>query len=1164
MGQVLKGSISGIVADPQGAVINGARVKASNPQTGAVFTTTSDGAGLFRFNLVPAGDYQIEVSAQGFNTAVEKNVVVAAGRDSGLGTIALSVGATNTTVEVVGGAPLIETTQSQVTNTFTGVQLSTFAGLQENEGLDNLALFVPGVISSRDNNFANTNGGLGFAVNGIRGRNNDQQIDGQNNNDNSVTGPALFLTDPEFVQQYVLVSNQFGPEYGRNAGSVVNVITKSGSNAWHGSIFVDENNSVLNSRTNFDKNSFQANAPSPLSQLPRANDELGGFTIGGPVVKSKAFLFGGFDEEIVSASNLFVSSGLTPTPAGLATLSACFPGNTNVSVLSQFGPFGISAGSPQVNGTPQTGVVAACPGAQFAGVSRLLTQPTHLFNWIAKSDVQLGNDTLTSRYIFSRTNFFDLESGNAAGGYPLNITALAQAVLVSWTHNFSTRMVNEARLSFGRTNVQFGGNQIGNTIPTLGNLNNALTDVTFTDPTLAGFGVPAGFPQGRIVDTWQAQDNWNYLLGKHQLKAGVNFTYQRSPSTFLPLTNGVFVFTGWDSYFANTPLVDAIEEGPATLDFREYDTFLYAGDDWKLKQDLTLNLGLTWTYYGQPANLLHALDVANQKGPNPFFNPALGLGVNTQPELNAQKNLFGPSIGFAYSPHWGGFLTGNGKTVIRGGYRLLYDPPFYNIYSNVAGSAPQVFSQNIFGGPGVPAAFNGPAVRAELAPLLPFGLLDPRSQSEQTIQSGFGADRVHSWSFGLERQVTKNSALEARYVGTKGTNLFQTTNANPFIGALATDYPNLVPAGTTPCSAANAVVPRAVGRVNCNQGVNIAVTNTGYSNYNGLQLEYRANNLFKQLTVRTTYSFSKAIDNTSDIFSTIGAAGLGAGNTVTIAQNPLDTQRTERGLSGLDIPQQWTILFTEELPFFKAQHGLLGHVLGGWALSGNYIVASGQTYTPVTFNFATCSNPANPACTPGGAGDYFDQRGFNASDNGIEPARPFFGSASAPANSVGVFAADLCNATGLPGVCALPAKQLVSLNSLNIASTSPTFNPATFVPASVTKDQVRFILNAFTAQQVFGTPFGNVPRDALRDAMSNIGNFSVFKQIKFSERANFTFHATMLNVFNHPNFLTVDPFLTDAGLTGAQLGFAQPNLTNDNLPGLNVSRKIIFGGKFTF
>ena len=145
VGQVVKGSISGSVTDPQGAVVSGAQVKAKNVETGVVSTTTTDSAGLYRFNLIPVGTYTVEIASQGFKAASQSNVQVGAGRDTGLGTIRIAVGETSTTVEVTGDAPLIETSQAQVTNTFSGTTLTSFAGVQENEGLDNLALFVPGV-----------------------------------------------------------------------------------------------------------------------------------------------------------------------------------------------------------------------------------------------------------------------------------------------------------------------------------------------------------------------------------------------------------------------------------------------------------------------------------------------------------------------------------------------------------------------------------------------------------------------------------------------------------------------------------------------------------------------------------------------------------------------------------------------------------------------------------------------------------------------------------------------------------------------------------------------------------------------------------------------------------------------------------------------------------
>jgi len=544
VGQVLGGSISGTVTDPQGAVIANAQVKATNAATGAVLTTTTDSAGAFRFNLIPTGTYKVEISASGFKTLTQSDIPVTASRDAGLGSIKMSVGDTTTTVEVTAAIPLIESTQAQVTTTFSGQVLDTFVGVQENQGLDNLALFVPGVSSSRDNNFANTNGGIGFAVNGLRGRSNDQQIDGQNNNDNSVTGPSLFVSDPEWVGQYVVVTNNFGPEYGRNSGSVVNVITKGGGNAWHGSAYGTYNNSIYNALTNFQK-TF-----SGLKEPPTTNDTFAGTQIGGPVVKNRVFVAGGFNSQIVNASNVFTSGAITPTPAGLATLAGCFPsgpGAQALAALKQFGPFGITGGNPTASGLtvplPHTAnAISGCPGVQFGTVTRALGQPTHIYNFYGRTDVQWTNDILVGRYMFNRMNLFNANESsndNVAAGYPTNNPTLNQSALLSWTHNFNPRMVNEGRVSYGRSNTEFGGNTIGNTVPPVAQLNKAISQVAFSSAASLGFGPQNNLPQQRIVNTWQIQDNWSYNRGKHTLKAGVNWTYQRTPNTFLPNFNGV-------------------------------------------------------------------------------------------------------------------------------------------------------------------------------------------------------------------------------------------------------------------------------------------------------------------------------------------------------------------------------------------------------------------------------------------------------------------------------------------------------------------------------------------------------------------------------------------------------------------------------------------------
>jgi hypothetical protein len=1209
VGQVLKGSISGTVQDPQGAVVSGAQVKATNSSTGVTLTTTSDSAGLFRVNLIPAGEYKVEVAAQGFKTAVQSNILVAAGRDSSLGSMKLTVGETSTTIEVSGAAPLIETTQSQVTNTFSGTALTSFAGIQENQGLDNLALFVPGVVSVRDNSFSNTNGGQGFSSNGLRGRNNDQEIDGQNNNDNSVAGPGLFLSDTEFVQQYVLITNQFGPEYGRNAGSVVNIITKSGTNAWHGSIYENENLSNLNS-LNVQQKNFDTDANgNPLTQQPRLNDEFGGFTVGGPIAKNKAFIFGGFDQEIISTKSIFHSDALTPTPTGLAQLAACPGLNPDaLAALNHFGPYAISGGNPFPTVDPSTkqfttqditdptGATVLCPGVQFGGVTRILTTPTHNFNFVNRFDYQRGNDNFMARYLFNRGNNFNLDFGDGAAGYPVSVPALSQAILLGWTHNLSSRMVNEARVGFNRLNVDFGGNTIG-TVPTADQVGNTVAHVSFNQPGVANLAIgPAtNLPQLRIVNTWQAQDNWNYVVGKHTFKAGVNYTFQRSPNIFLPNLNGAYRFGSWSGFLNNTPNRIQVAAGDPTLDFREHDTFLYGGDDWKIGNTLTLNLGLTWSYYGQPANLFNNITVPRESNPatalwantstpfttgnpaSPINGQAIPLSARTFPTFPAPKNSWGPAVGFAWNPQGGGILTGNGKTTIRGGYRLLYDPPFYNIYINMSSSAPEVFLQTVPAPrPPMPADITGPSVRSNLGSFIQKGVFDPRQFAVTSLSPNFGPDRVHSWSFGIEREVTKNSAVEARYVGNRGTNLFQTVNGNPDVSGLAAAFPNLVPAGLTPCPANQAVVVAAIGREDCNQGIVRLRNNDGYSDYNGVQVEFRANNLFKQLTVRTGYTFAKTLDNVSEIFST----GAGA-NTTAFAQNPFNVTTGEHSFSGLDIPHTWTILFTEDLPFFKEQHGLAGHILGGWQLSGNYILASGQRYTPVqavaafiTDAFGTGGVQTNPfdsytGGTPTTAAGFINGRGAGFLGNfiGFDSARPFLGNMNAPQTSVGMFAGDACfifSFTGTDPVCTGDPNQLVSLTAMGRSGceSDPTI-PCPFV--AVTKDQVRFIANTSIAEATFGTPFGNMPRNLPQDAISNVANVSVMKRLKISERNSFELRFTMLNAFNHPNFTSVDPFVEDAGLQQSFTGFGDPSLTGSAYPGFNgATRRINFGATFRF
>jgi hypothetical protein len=1134
--QITKGSLSGVILDSQGAVVPDAEIKATNKDTGETATTKTDNGGLFRLNLLSVGSYKVEVSKQGFRKISLDGVTIDSGQDHGLGSLKLEIGDITTSIEVSSSAPLVDSTEAQISTSFTTSTLVTMPSILANQGLDSLALYVPGVSSTGNLGFSNTNG-AGFAVEGIRGRNNDQQIDGQYNNDNSVGGPGLFLSDSQFVQEYQITTNNMSAEYGRNSGSVVNILTKSGGNIVHGSIYGTEGNSGLDTLSNTQK-AFEG-----LTQVPHYNDAFAGATVGGAMIKDKLFYFGGFDTEIIHQTSVDASGNLTPTPVGIAELEACYPYTDPgtglpgiapaIQVLTKFGPFGVLGGNPIPQGIttktyPIPGSTNTCT-VEESGVQRTLPTGSHQYNWVYKMDFNTEKNRFYGRYIYNHSNFFNADPfGTAAAGYPASVPGFAQQYAFSWVRTITDRQTNEFRATYGRENVGFGGNSIGNTVPTQTSLTDALSSISIGSGNLT-FGPNNASPQGRIVNSYQFQDNWTYIRGRHALKAGVNYTYQRSPNFFLPNVNGSFTYANYAALAQNTASAISITAGNPVLDFREHDSFLYVQDDYKIRNNLTLNLGLTWSYYGQPANLFHNLTTQQQASSQPFWDPTLPTAITTFPSTSSPKASFGPNVGFAWTPGMSNRILGNNKTTIRGGYRLAYDPPFYNIYLNIASAAPNVLAQTLtpasLGGPlpSIPVDPFGPTVRAALGSFLTFGVKDPRTFNQTNLAPDFGPQKTSRWSLGIQRELSSAAAFEVRYVGNHAMNLYQSINQNPDIAGIAADFPGLLPAGVTPCT--TPVVSSAAGRVNCNEGVVRQRTNSGYSDYEGVETEFRTNNLWRQLSMRANYTYSKATDNADEIFGT-----LGTGSAIAFSQNPLNFTGAEHGLSGLDFPHQFNLLLTEELPFYRGQHGIVGHLAGGWAVSVGYHLSSGQTYTPTQFSLAAFSGSPyiDTSFNTGFAGNF---------DGGT---RPFIGSMSAPATQVGIYAADACQNFGAspsPGAalvgpgCGLAPTQLISLNAINQGDTLGT---------PLTKSAVRFIANGFQADQIFGTPFGNAARNSLRSSKINNVNMSVFKNIKFWERVNLQMHLDAQNVFNHVQYNNIDPFIDDAGLVSEFTGFANP------------------------
>jgi hypothetical protein len=1128
--QVVKGAIEGSVVDTSGAAVPGAQVDALDPATSSTGHTVSDITGAFRIPLLAVGTYQLTVNKQGFHKLSVQGVQVNSAATTKAGTLTLELGQVTTTVEVSGQPAMVEATQSQITNTISSTMLALLPTIGQNEGLDNLAVLLPGVNDTRDGTFTNTNG-VGFSSNGLRGRNNDEQIDGANNNDNSIGGPSTFMGNTDWVQEYQLTTSNFGVEYSRNSGSVVNVITKSGTNNWHGDAFGTENSWKTATLTNT-QIAFEG-----LTRVPSYNDEYSGISMGGPIKKDKIFVFAGFDNEIIPSTSVDTTGDLEPTPLGLQTLDACLPNSPTLLALNKYGPYAISAGNPTPQAsslTTQTisGVTCAngspLGSVQFAGVERTLPTPVHEYDLLGRVDFQGTKDRVYARYIRQSLTYINTNDGPGWAGYPVNVPGVTIQSGLDWTRTLSPTLVNEARVNFYRLVLQFGGNSIGNTIPTENELADALASVS-VPPGYAGFGYSSILPDGRITNSYQFQDNLSWTRGRHTVKAGTNITYQRSPNIWLPNYNGTYTFQTMADYFQDIPSSIGITQGNPNLDFREHDNFFYVGDDIKATKNLTLNLGLSYAYFGQPANLFNKLDLANETSSTPFFDPSLPLSVRVSPHLGAPTTNFGPSAGFAYAPH-------GGKTVIRGGYRLTYDPAYYNIYLNVATSAPQVLAQNLTGATAVanpiPANPLGSVVRSQLASYLTTGNLDPRSFDEDSVPSNFRPDRVQGWSFGVQRQIGGHAVFESRYVGNHGSNLYQALNANPYVAGLAAAFPSQVPSGVTPCPEANAVVSNAIGRENCSEGILYEVGNTAVSDYNGWQNELRTNGLWNQLTLRTSFTWSKTTDNASEIFSTFGGS-----NTSWAAQDPFNTLHSEHALSGLDVPEQWTLSFVEMVPFFRGQHGLLGRVLGGWSLSGTYIISSGQAYTPIQYvlNYATGGSAYDTAFDLANVGTY-------------ETARPFVLSPSAPVNQVAIYGGDLCSWSGVASVCNGAPSQLYSWNSFNASGTVQT----------VAANQARFLVNGGYADSVIGEPWGTAARNSLRDAIINQSNFQISKETNVTERVRIQYWTAFQNVFNHPNFASVDPLIEDAGDTSEGVGFATPSLFSGGNRVIKFGLKVFF------
>lgn len=1102
---IITGALTGFVADSSGAAVAGASIAASNDATQGVFKSVTDSEGNFTLSDLPVGTYTVTILENSFSKSTVQNVQITTGKTTSIGNQVLQPGSGSETIEVVANSSsLLDTVTSQGSATIESKELQE---LPVYGGFDTTALLVPGIVSTHSNGDAQSNG-TDYSSNGLRSRSNNSELDGQANDDLLITGPQIYFSNQDALQEIQVISNNFNAQYGRNAGSIVNYITKNGTNEFHGSGFEFYSGTWLSSLTQGQKGTqfgYCAPGEDPSTgctspTVPAFVQNAYGGTLGGAIVKNKLFFFGStYWVRTFQGATHYTSAGtLFPDATGLAQLKSAFPNNPGTQELVGQGPFAYTAGAPASFGPTSLMQVTDGTTTQSIEVAQVARNVANIDldeEQMGRLDFQpTDRDHFYLRYIYQDTPLIAY-FGNLVAGDSVNVQSTTHSVGGDWTHTFSPRWVDQLRYSFQQARLAFDGGGVPSC--TIGNLGTCPSQVSFGS-SLLELGYPAGQPTGRIAKVTQVQNNASGALGRNSISFGGEFDYQNNPNISLPNGAGVFNFTPGSSSFplrntsANaatnngyTALLEGVAytsltAGNATTHFTAPNVFAYFQDDLKATRNLTLNLGLRYEFFGQAVNALHRETVAQQTGRDPFWSVTLPVSATTFPAVaNFWRNIE-PRFGFSFSPDIDKSL------VVRGGFAINADPSFNEIFLTAASGSPVVNSGS-FSCDGVTVSclpsggFTYAVVHSLDNPLIPSGG-DPRLNPEQDVPTNFRPAFVETWTLGIQHQVGKESAIEVRYVGNHVAHEFQRINSNPLLGS------------SSPCTDSTAA---GYQREYCSNYLRSSVANTAFSQYNGLQTSFTTRDLH-HFSGSVAYTYSRAIDNASEIDSTFGG-----GTTIAYAQNPLNLSYGERGVNGQSYTNTVGSKITFTFPFFKEEHGVLGRLLGGYRVNGFYTFNTGQPFTP--FQSAIAQSPNADPNDPKSYSSNCDTAFSNYFNSGYDVCRPVLANPKAPLGSVGI------NTGKVYMDYAIPGKQ-------------------------ISRSDVHWIYDNQYEAEALNNPYPGVGRNTLRGKPWSSLDASVFKDIRVTERVVLQMQLTAFNALNRAFFTNPDPYLDDV-LKSPQSGF---------------------------
>jgi outer membrane receptor protein involved in Fe transport len=901
--QSTTGDILGTVRDATGAVVTSAKVVVRNLDTNLSNETSSSGDGSFRVSLLPPGNYELSIEKAGFAKYVQRPITLRLNQQAELD-VAMQVAGTAETVNVMADAPLINTTNAEVSTNFDTKRIAEVP-FSPNRNIINLAMNVPGVsqLSTGQSGFA-AGGNAGtepasttsFSANGMRVRSNNFMLDGQDVNDPSVTGLSAGINNQDLVAEFRVITNQFNAEYGRAAGSVVNVITKRGTNDLHGSLFWFHNDNKLNARNNQDEQ-LGATDSRFLSAPYRIENQFGG-SAGGRIIRDRTFFFGSLlrwtDRRLGSGS---VVRGV-PTEAGRQVLQSIAGSQQTVKALLENLPASTAPNGATESFTfnGQTGVV---PLGTLAGSAN---QTFDAWQWSGRVDHRISEKhQLSGRYVYD-----DSVQDGTGQATPPGLTARQptrrQSAIANLLSTLSPSLFNELLLGYNRfaSTTNASNPEVAERIPAIEITSLGLTGFN-ADPARTGLGLAVNYPQYRRNNVYQLANNTTVIKGSHNLKFGVDFRYTDLVSLFLPQIRGSLRYDNLNTFVNDTVQSGQVNvplPGGETLFYaRWYDYFFFVQDEWRVTSRLTFNFGLRYESFGDALSRLQQLNeriLANANN-----NPGYAFGQWP----GGDHNNWAPRFGFNF--------RATDKTVIRGGYARTYDYSFLNIGLNIFSAFPFVIANS------VPAGSVGGFQTLERLKNT-FTVANPLMLTRTTIASDFRSPYAEQFSLNVQRSIGRDWAATVGWVGTKGTALFQTIDGNPRIP---------VPGA------------QAATRVDPTRGVIRLRANAASSIYHSLQtsLEKRFGG---GLVFSGHYTWSSFIDNASEVFNPAVSGD------VAVSQNSFD-RSLDRGRSTYDRPHRFTATAVYELPWLREQNSFAGKLIGGWQVNAFLTFQSGPPFTPL-------------------------------------------------------------------------------------------------------------------------------------------------------------------------------------------------------------------------